>query len=486
MSKLTELLKYHMQRKRISGAELARHCGSDRGSMNQILKDKRRLTDDNIFEQILDFLRLSPKEQDELTEAYKISKMGEDVYYRNEAVSGFLGSLSGIYKQPQASKFNVNIDTDSVLNSADSPEAVSQMAIDVMSRAVKNGGKIKISIPPSFMFQLNSLMLTINEKNDVEIEHILCYDNAGTLEAFQQNLECTRCILRCTARTDVYKPYYYYASVQERFDKMSLLPFAIITDNEAMLISEDNSRAIRLSDGGQMAMLNDMFDKMREQCQNACVVANDGVESIALGSDIFFGGVQDQEEIRITKDITPTFCINQVIAPEMIHRYINPDIPNFDETCKALEEYVKRFQKAYTNEQPYTQVCDYEYTQVFFREGRMLEYPPNLVRCNLEVEDRRIIFQRLLDAIENGVMEIILLRPGVRVLDCHWQVCIYHKWLYLLSVYGNHYRGVNIKEPITVSATSKYIDSLIADSDKCMSREESIQQLKDWAEECFR
>lgn len=95
MSEFSQLLSQYMDEKDVQVYGLARYCGYDRANMYKIIRGKRNPPGKDFVEKIAEYLHLLIPEKERLYEAYGISTVGYDNYYRRKVVMKFLTEVSG-------------------------------------------------------------------------------------------------------------------------------------------------------------------------------------------------------------------------------------------------------------------------------------------------------------------------------------------------------------------------------------------------------
>lgn len=84
MSEFSELLSQHIHNKNIKTYPLAQYCGLDRSNMYKIIKGQRKPTSIEMVANMCRFMQLSPNETKEMQEAYMITLIGPENYYRRK------------------------------------------------------------------------------------------------------------------------------------------------------------------------------------------------------------------------------------------------------------------------------------------------------------------------------------------------------------------------------------------------------------------
>lgn len=475
MSQFSTLLKKFLARRKMSSRELSRLCHLDPGSLNQITNGRRPLNNDEVLDRIIKNLNLSPNDVDALKEAYKISQIGEDVYAKYKVIQDFLRSLNDIYQIPNDKSIEFLISAQAPFTVASNHSAVQKLVLHVFSNALHHGENIRMILQPDYHFLFDIFpSLNLDETSSV-IEHIICYNNTEA-SGFAQNITYTKCVFKCCAASLNYRPYYYSGINHERFDGMSLFPFMIVSDTHAVLLSSDYQQAICLTDTEQVSLLQCHFDELLKSCHEVASTSINLVSALSTEINNFY-----QYSANSDLSLSITFCFTPFLTAPIVRTYLNPQIPNFEDACMAIEKHSAQLRTMF-HSSPFHVICDYEGVKDFFKTGSIREYPPGFLRDNLGIEARQNIIRQLLTAIQQGWYEVILLRPNAKILDNNWTMCAKSGNVQFLSMYNNYYLQFTLDEPATASAITNFLSYLIT-SDYCFSKEESVAQLYKWAEE---
>lgn len=90
MSEFSDLLSSYIDEKKIKVYALLEYCNLDRSTMYKIINGKRNPSSEAVFQKITEFLHLTPVEYRRFKEAYLISKLGKDLYYRRKYTEKYL------------------------------------------------------------------------------------------------------------------------------------------------------------------------------------------------------------------------------------------------------------------------------------------------------------------------------------------------------------------------------------------------------------
>lgn len=100
MSLYSDKLQSFISAARISVAQLSRTSGVERSYIQKMLSSERIPGDVTVLDRLSDALMLTPTEKKQLREAYYISKMGEEVYYRRIQVKRIVEDADSYFQEP--------------------------------------------------------------------------------------------------------------------------------------------------------------------------------------------------------------------------------------------------------------------------------------------------------------------------------------------------------------------------------------------------
>ena len=105
MSIFSDTLSSLIKEKNIKIFSMVKYCGLDRSTMYKIISGKRNPPSPDIFKQMKDYMRLTPSEEQQLTEAWKIARIGSENYYRRKSVENFICNFPVALPAPADSNF---------------------------------------------------------------------------------------------------------------------------------------------------------------------------------------------------------------------------------------------------------------------------------------------------------------------------------------------------------------------------------------------
>lgn len=159
MSVFSDMLKNFVHEKDINVAALAHYCGLERSTIYKFINGKREPMSSELVERIAHFLKLTPSETLHLQEAWKMARMGEDVYYTRKSVEHFLCDFpsKSVIPAPVFSRVE-DIVTPSFSSGRNCVLLNSRQAMDsavhqiLLKEASKANGRIALFVQPVFLF----------------------------------------------------------------------------------------------------------------------------------------------------------------------------------------------------------------------------------------------------------------------------------------------------------------------------------------------
>lgn len=93
MSVFSDMLKNFIHEKDVKVGSLANYCKLERSTVYKFINEKREPMSAELVDRIAHFLKLTPSETHRLQGAWKMARIGEDVYYLRKSVEHFLADF---------------------------------------------------------------------------------------------------------------------------------------------------------------------------------------------------------------------------------------------------------------------------------------------------------------------------------------------------------------------------------------------------------
>ena len=267
MSVFSAKLVQFAANKKVKMYQVAERCGIDRSTVYQIFKGDRQPGSLEVVSQLARALQLDPTQTEELSVAYKISRMGDLNYSRRQKVLEFFNSFCPGINPPEAAALltpdpseerDVLTKPCGVCVGEEQVNAVVRTVVE--SELARRDGLIQIMAQPEYQF-LFQILCAASPADGCKIQHILCLENSEAADTALYNLRCLKTATDLLLAPAGYTPFYYYDNVNAHFRNHMLLPYAVITGTCAVQISYDLRRAVYYSGKEQAAFFRGIFDE---------------------------------------------------------------------------------------------------------------------------------------------------------------------------------------------------------------------------------
>ncbi len=424
MSIFSEVLSELIQQKEIKVFSMVKHCHLDRSTMYKIINGKRNPPAPDVYKKMTDFMRLTPTENQRLTEAWKITRMGAETYYKRKSVENLICHFPSALPTPPLNYY---------INSQNNPEETGEKnCISLSSRqhmnyflhrmllteAGRKDGNISLFMQTDYDF-LFSLLSSLKPSGTLKVQHILCMSSKTqfTSENELYNLQCLKKIFPLYMTELKYTVWYFYDEIQSHFYNFNLFPYMILTTDAAILCSSDYQEGIFFQDKDIVDMLRKIYLSCREKCSPLFEALQIRPENcVDIFSSLFRFSYQDETMIGIQ----PEPCLTPFIAGEILDEIFNHDIEN---GSFILSQGQKAFgcslQKISKNQ--FLLYFTLNGLIHFARTGRLEEFPEVFYRP-LTPRQRIVVLQDVLTCCQDGTYRI--LEESLSYLPHNLHLCI--------------------------------------------------------------
>lgn len=477
MSVLSEKLKYFIDQKGLSIANLAKRSGIERSTLYQYINDRRPLQNRTQLEAIMLELHLTPDEREEVLEAYEITRIGVKNYNRRRKVREILESLLTLEEgKTETVKTGGGINLPEMENKGliRGELEVNRVVHQVIQETARRGGQLKLLVQPDYELVMESLMLVKGGLEDTKVTQIICLEPDSGQDGCS-NLESIRRVLRYGIGIRCYEPRYYYGKAKEHYGSMSVLPYLIATDRYAIQIASDRKVAILHKDPKTVEYLNGVFDKMCQQSR-LLMVSIDG-----------FGGEQAKwgsEYIRTVNfsnsyEMCSGLCSVQFWDERMIRKYMNRNIPGYEVMVDKYIAYTAGLYQA--KRQGHTTVLmNTAFVEEFIQTGVFREYPEIFFSEPVSPEDRRELIERILQAVDEGWYHIRMVPMEDFLLSYHWEILMNQgSGMLFQYAFENQFRIFQIEEKDILDAVFDFLENT-AVGPNVLDDRQSAKLLRKW------
>lgn len=403
MSEFSNMADYYIQQKNVKIAPMIQYCDIDRSTMYKVLKGKRNPPSLQFVEKMAEFMELTPLEKGDLIEAYKITIIGTNIYYRRKNIlklfsnypeKGLRSDLAPLTAPADTPLSDFpKTDTDLPIESRSNIQRILYQIL--LKESFKSDSLIQIIAQPDWNYLFELLQVLGHKNSSLNIQHIICMSNdVNTNYKYRDyNISYLQQILPLFQSDIQYKPRYYYDNIDSHFRNLNMLPYWIITSEYALSCSSDIQYAILYKNPGTVRMLKEIFQQQYQKTSAFFTRLSDsGIDFLTLIRETFTSDC--------TYSISAYPCIIPALTRDMYDTYIIPDIPDRTQFIETLTQHSfdvknlhqKKLLKDYFTKKGLT---------YFMESGQTKDLPKNLY-TPLSIPDRKKILTHIIEGINLG------------------------------------------------------------------------------------
>ena len=411
------LLKSLMEEKGISAPALSKMIGVHRTDVPHYISGTRHPADQEKTLRICEVMMLSPEESNNLLEAWKVDRIGIDLYERRKYVHRLLSNLNEILQGFET--FDLSASSAEPGNPAavtGSGEAglkvpvihrifgVSELTEAMMTLLLEETRSEKPEVlllaQPDMDFPMNLFSTIIARNPDCSIRHILCLENSRRNRNGLVNLEYLNRMLPSLSSVN-YQPVYCYYSINDVFSFMNILPCVLVTGNQVLLFTQNCKEGLLIGDNTITEFYREKFLDLFEKCIPMAEKVPD-----PRGILDFYRPHLDSLHDCLAFDIAEQPCFLRFLDMDMISRRLHKELRE-SPFYSALEEYLCAL-----NDPAIRLTCYFikDGVERFLETGRVDEVP-EIFYDPFSEQERYDILKRIYEYYQNKNCEIRMLRP---------------------------------------------------------------------------
>ena len=278
------ILKSLMEEKGITAVTLSKMIRVHRTDVPHYISGTRQPADQEKIQQICEVMMLSPEDTHTLLDAWKVDRIGIDLYERRMYVHRFLSNLNEVLQRPEifdlsASSEEAGIpaafpnyedtDTEQKIPALRRLFGVSELTEAMMLLLLEEtrGEKSEVLLlaQPDLDFPMNLFSTIITRNPDCSIRHILCLENSKRNRNGLVNLEYLNRMLPSLSSVN-YQPVYCYYSINDVFSSMNILPCVLVTEKRVLLFSKNCKEGLLVSDNTITEFYREKFRELFAKC----------------------------------------------------------------------------------------------------------------------------------------------------------------------------------------------------------------------------
>ena len=393
VSVFSEKLQEYITKANIKIASLSKLSGVERSFIQKMLTGERIPGDPAVLQQLAEALMLTPTQRRVLTEAYSISKMGEVVYYRRLLVKRLI-EQAGSFLSPSP-----------MLREVFSAPGFERALVLSLSGKASIADTLRLLMEEELSNDLPHVQAVLQPECEtagvllqyaricprLSIEHIVCFDSELQYQKENKyNLQCLQKVFAFLFGACRYSPFFYYESISSKIEKTALFPWMILGKNWALVISQNEEKAVLISDAQTISLYKDLFSEVREECLLVLRHSFDYFDSE--------NWLSMHQETSYSFQFEP--CLGFFFTMDMAHKQIQKDLPHKE---KLLDFLAKRYRQVTLLEGHRKNISFFtqEGLERFLQTGCTSELPKECY-APLPKAFRVELLRRMLACIQNG------------------------------------------------------------------------------------
>lgn len=398
---------------------LASLCDIDRATLYKYVSGGRKITAE-AFRQLMEGLRLSPEEQEELSAYFSIADMGEEDYLRRKCTSEFLSSFRVLLSEDPVS---TTLSEPALQRSAPHGTLYGSLEIGravqaaIRAEMEKKNGEVLLMAQPEYEALFQMLPALVRKTGNGTVRHVLCLEETEKNGDNRYNLDCLRAAMRAAGSGCTYVPYYYYDNVHAHFSNNNLLPCLVVAGDCAIQISGRLEYALCHREQAQVAFFHRLFEEAVKKSQPLCGKIRTASENLAFNGQL----APSQELPRYSISAEP--CLAPYLSQNLLERYVNWNKPSANALGHQLMDYIRGQNENWNERGVHIDYFTLEGLNYFCNTGRFWQIPA-FDCAPLRVRDRRELLRRYC-TMWNDTRVHLMYRPSMPRLPIGLETLVY-------------------------------------------------------------
>ncbi len=421
MSVFSDKLSAFMKEKGMTTYALAKYCGMDRSNVYKIVEGTRPLHSENKVKKIANVLALSPYECKELLQAWRITEVGEYIFFERKLIQDFICHLNA---NP-----NLLLPKQNKEMSADNREDIyNNMLLKgknnlyvfikhiIEKEVLVENPSIDLICQPENSFLYNLLALYGNERGNVTVRHLICLESLTVEKENKYNLKGLDVLTPLLMSSCCYQVYYYYDKVQSHFYNLNILPYMILTQQDALLVSSDFEYGFSIHNKEQIQLFKQMFEEY---------ISNDNIQELfkdVLHVQELISTYSDLSENTITA-VLSSGPMSAAVPFQIIEKYVRPEKrKEMESFCNKTIDYVN----CCIEQQNYKNFFTEDGVRDFMENSHIVDLMADDIE-DFNKEDRLYVLEQMIWLLKNKEVDGYMIRPGMINMQRDFYMTVYKK-----------------------------------------------------------
>lgn len=381
MSRFSERITTFVEATGFSVYQIAKKAKIDRSTIHKVITGER-IPSNEFYKKLVRALDLTPYEQEELDDLFKMTKVGDKVFYLRRSVKKLIEDLAAnTYKKStppvaHSSKSFPALDRGTLV--IEGKNDVNNSIIDVLNEAFYQNDSPQISLSLSFEHQFVYEFLYnafVSTEKAVTINHFTYLEKETSKNnAVQENIHNLQYVLSFSlCGKEGYHPYYAYASADPATAVSVFRPYFISTNRHLLALSRDFKTAVLYDDPK-------IIELHRQDTKRLCQTLPKLTQRLES-----YNGIQSWFELdgMGVASIEPHPCFGTCFTDSIIESLVRPEMPEKE----ALIALGKSLYAPYVNGEFEQPISMFSTTglEKFMQKGVICYFPEQIIRpCTLE------------------------------------------------------------------------------------------------------
>lgn len=460
MSVFSDLLSDYINKKQIKILSLAKYCDMDRSTMYKVMSGKRNPPSLDILEKMAHFMHLTPLEHQKFLEAWKITRVGEELYYKRKSVENFICHFPELTSPGPDPQFFV-LDDSSLDNTSDCTVLTSKQHINhclhqiFLKETARTNGKIALFLQPDYDF-LFQLLATIPVAENLTIDHLLCLTTTDEFTGKNElvNLKYLHIIFPLYMAGLDYHTWYFYDKIHSHYHNFNLFPCMILTSEAAITCTSDYRNGLLYTNPDILKMLWQMFHTYQGQCNPLFTTTAFTPDNYTEVFEHMF--IPDFKGSALT-GLQPEACITPFLTGKFLDDVFNHNLPSGQEILQKADIYFRKNMQKLAAGQFHIYFTANGMLH-FAQSGRTEEIPDVFYRA-LNPQERIHILKQVATCCESGTYKI--LQKPLNTLPRNLHLCICgNLGTMVFRCNSGHSTVLTVQEYSLVNTIQDYLENL--------------------------
>ncbi|MBS7009178.1 helix-turn-helix domain-containing protein [Anaerostipes sp.] len=411
MSLFSEKLSYYIKKTRVTLLYLSSVSDLDVSYISKIKKGERLPRKKDLLIPLINALRLSPSEKEDLWNAYKVSFIGEDRFLQYQAVKKFFSSISGTAGEPAVCRFQHKIPGSSVHYGKTDVDHIVKAVIE--SECSKENGCIQIVAQPDYQFLMEVLSSISLGCPQTEITQLICLQTGSEADKLAYNVESLRSMYPLLSCSDSYRVKYYYDDIPAHINRMNVMPFFILTTDCTVSLSADYTLADVSSNPKRHKLYTSIFEQMFS-CTDDLIFHEYKVNMIP-GSKKSVSNKASFAELSASPFLLPYY------SEEALTEMVRKDIPDFSSVVDSILSYAEKMRYIMQNSSNFLSFFTEKGLTNFLDNGYLFGFCEELF-YPMKKEDTISALKKFSSKQELNHHTPLLLKPGCMTLSSSFRI----------------------------------------------------------------